>query len=96
MHMSFRPLSDLIIVEPKDRIDRIGVIELAPSAQEEATQGRVLAVGPGRERDGWREPMEIQVGDIVLFSIYAKEKFKFKGKNLITMRQADVIGIMND
>lgn len=95
--MKLNPLSDLIIVEPADpeSVSAGGII-LAPSSQEEAKHGKVLAVGPGRQYDGWQEPMDIRVGDTVLYSKFAKEQFKYRGKTLLTMHQADVIGILND
>lgn len=93
--MELKPLSDLIVVEPAkpEEVSKGGIV-LAPSSQEEAKHGKVLAVGPGRQYDGWVEPMEIRVGDTVLYSKYAKEQFRYKGKTLLTLHQADVIGVL--
>lgn len=91
-----KPLSDLIIVRP-DSPEEItaGGIMLAKSSQEEAKQGTVLAIGPGKlHESGYLEPMDVKPGDRVAFSIYAKEQFKYNGEQLITMHQADVIGIV--
>lgn len=93
--MKLKPLSDLIVVEPAEpEAVTAGGIVLAPSSQEEAKHGKVLAVGPGRQYDGWREPMDIRPGQTVLYSKYAKEQFKYQGKTLLTLHQADVIGIL--
>lgn len=94
--MNLKPLSDLIIVEPADpEAVSAGGIILAPSSQEEAKHGKVIAVGPGKQMVGWIEPMDIKVGDTVLYSKYAKEQFKMHGKTLLTMHQADIIGVLD-
>lgn len=95
-NMNLKPLSDLIVVEPAEPETKIGSIILAASAQEEAKHGLVLAVGPGKQMEGWVEPMDIKVGDIVLYSKYAKEHFKWGGRELLTLHQADVIGVLNE
>lgn len=93
-HMNLRPISDLIIVQPDEPITKIGSIELAVSSQEEAKQGTAIAVGPGKEREGWTEPMTVRVGTRVLYSKYAKEHFKLHGKEYLILHEADVIGIL--
>lgn len=92
--MKLKPLGDLIIVEPAEAETQIGSIILAASSQEEAKHGTVLAVGPGRQMNGWIEPMDLKVGDTVLFSMFAKETIKIQGRLLITMHQADVVGVL--
>ena len=94
--MTLKPLSDLIIVEPAAAEEKIGSIILAASSQEEAKFGKVIAAGPGKQMNGWIEPMDIRVGDIVYYSKFAKEHFKLNGKELLTMHQTDVIGVWND
>jgi chaperonin GroES len=94
--MSLNPLRDLVIVRPDnpESISAGGII-LAPSSQEDAKQGTVIAVGPGKLHDnGYLEPMTLKAGDRVAFSSYAKEAFKHKGESLITMHEADVIGVL--
>lgn len=93
----FRPLSDLVIVRPDGKQTQIGRIILAESAQEEAKQGTVLAAGPGKLRENGKfEPMMVQVGERVLFSEFAKEKFKYQGENLIIMHDDDILGVIDD
>lgn len=93
--MKFKPLGDLLIVEPAAREAYIGTILLAESARVEAKHGKVIAVGPGKKNEnGWTEPMDVRVGDTVLYSEYAKEHFKHQGRELLTLHQADVIGIL--
>lgn len=94
---NLHPLQDVIIVRPDDpeQISAGGIV-LAPSSQEEALQGTVIAVGPGRLLEsGYRVPMDLRPGDRVAFSKYAKEHFTHEGVKLITMREADVIGVID-
>lgn len=93
--LNFKPLSDLIIVQPDEPVTKIGLIELAPSAQEEAKQGTAVAVGPGKEHKGWLEPMTVKVGTRVLYSKYAKETFKSDGREYLILHEADVISIID-
>lgn len=90
-----KPIGDLIVVEPAEPEEKVGSIILAPSAKEEAKHGRAIAVGPGKVHDGWTEPMTVRKGDTVLYSKYAKEHFKFQGKQYLVLHEADVIGILD-
>lgn len=93
--MNIKPLSDLIIVRPDAAEEKIGSIILAASAREEAKQGTVLAVGPGKlHENGYLEPMDVKVGDRVAFSMYAKETFKHQGETLLTCHVTDIIGVV--
>jgi len=96
--LNLKPLSDLVIVRPDTPMEiSAGGIILAPSSQEEAKQGTVLAVGPGkRHENGYVEPMTLKAGDRVAFSSYAKEFFKHQGEQLITLHEADVIGVLDE
>lgn len=95
--MNLKPLSDLIIVRPDAAVTHFGIIELAKSSQEEAKSGVVLATGPGKMRDtGKFEPMMVRVGQRVLYSEYAKEKFTLAGETLFTMHDDDVLGVLDE
>lgn len=95
--MNLKPLSDLIIVRPDQAVTKVGLIELAPSSQEEAKTGIVLATGPGRLRDNGKfEPMMVKPGQRVLYSEFAKEKFKLNGETLFTMHDDDVLGVVDE
>jgi chaperonin GroES len=94
--MNIKPLSDLIIIrpDPSEEISAGGIV-LAPSAQEEAKHGTVLAIGPGKlHENGYLEPMDLKPGDRVAFSMYAKETFKHNGETLLTCHQTDIIGVI--
>jgi chaperonin GroES len=91
-----RPLSDIIHVEI-DNPEEIssGGIVIPVVAQEQADKGTVIAAGPGKMWEtGLIKPMEVKVGDKILFTKYAKLEFKFEGKTLYTMHEADIIGII--
>lgn len=92
-----KPIGDVIIVQPAqgESVSAGGII-FAPSAIEDAKHGIVLAVGGGRKLEsGAIEKMDIKAGDTVLYSKFAKEHFRYKGQDLLTIRQGDVIGILS-
>ncbi len=93
---NLRPLGDRLVVEPLEKdVETFagGELVLPDTAKEKPQQGKVLAVGPGaRDDDGNRIPMEISVGDTVIFAKYAGTTFKSEdGKELLLMRESDVL-----
>lgn len=93
---NLRPLGDRLVVEPLEKdVETFagGELVLPDTAKEKPQQGKVLAVGPGaRDDDGDRIPMEISVGDTVIFAKYAGTTFKSEdGKELLLMRESDVL-----
>jgi chaperonin GroES len=91
-----RPLQDRIIVErlaPEEKTS--GGIILPDSAQETPTRGRVLAVGKGKVRDdGSVSPVDISEGDEVLFGKYSGVAVTVEGKEVLIMREDDVLGVV--
>jgi chaperonin GroES len=72
-----------------------GGIVLPETAKDNPQKGTVLAVGPGdRDEDGKRIPMDVQVGDTVLFAKYSGTEIKYNGKKLLIMRESDVLAIL--
>lgn len=97
MSLNIRPLGDRIIVEPVEQEETIagGMLVLPETAKEKPQQGKVLAVGAGRrDEDGDRIPMDVEVGNIVLFAKYAGTEIKLSGKKLLIMKEADILGIV--
>ena len=93
--IGIKPLGDLIIVErvAAEKVTKLGII-IPVSAQESLDQGVVVATGAGKKRDdGTRIPMELELGDEVFFSKYAKEVVKINGKEYVSMHEADIFGI---
>jgi chaperonin GroES len=96
---NFKPLADRIVVEPLEKdVETFagGQLVLPDTAKEKPQQGRVLAVGPGaRDDDGNRIPMDVIVGDTVVFAKYSGTTFKTdEGKELLLMKESDVLAIL--
>ena len=97
MAVNIRPLGDRIIVEPVEQEETIagGMLVLPETAKEKPQQGKVLAAGAGRrDDDGNRIPMDVEVGQIVLFAKYAGTEIKLDGKKLLIMKESDILGIV--
>ena len=97
MAIKMRPLGDRVLVEPVEQEDTFagGQLVLPETAKEKPQQGNVLAVGEGRrDDDGKRVPMDVKVGDRVLFAKYAGTEIKIDGKKLLIMKESDILGIV--
>jgi chaperonin GroES len=94
--MNIRPLGDRILVEPIEQEETIaGGLLLPETAKEKPQQGNVLAAGAGRrDDDGKRIPMDVEVGNKVLFAKYAGTEVKLNGKKLLIMKETDILGIV--
>ncbi|MCG8688309.1 MAG: co-chaperone GroES [Desulfobacterales bacterium] len=95
--MSFRPLSDRIMVERVEEDEKTkGGIIIPDTAKEKPAEGKVVATGNGRMgEDGKLLPMDVKVGDRVLFSKYGGTEVKIDGIDYLIMRQDDVLGIVD-
>jgi chaperonin GroES len=95
MAISLKPLADRVLVEPiEDEEVTAGGIVLPETAKEKPQRGKVLAVGAGaRDEAGKYIPMEVSVGDTVLFAKYAGTEIKVEGKKLMILREADLLAL---
>ena len=94
--MKIRPLHDRVIVKRLDneRKTASGIV-IPENVAEKPDQGEVLAVGPGKKDDnGKLIPMDLKVGDRVLFGKYSGQEFKLDGQDYLHMREDDIIGIV--
>jgi len=93
---TFRPLHDRLLVERLDEGDQqVGGIIIPDTAREKPQQGRVLAVGKGRvSDDGTLIPLDVKVGDTVLFGKYAGTDIKLDGEERLIMREDDVLAVV--
>lgn len=92
-----KPLSDHIILESiKEEMVTEGGIILPETAEKEKPQkGKVIAVGPGRLKDdGTRIPLEVKVGDVVIFHQYGPSEIKIDKKEYLVAREDDIIAII--
>jgi chaperonin GroES len=94
--MKIKPLGDRIIVKRIEEEEKSkGGIIIPDTAKEKPQQGEVIAVGTGKLTDkGERIPMEIKVGDRVLFGKYSGTDVKLEGEECLIMHQDDVLGII--
>jgi chaperonin GroES len=94
--MNLKPLGDRLVVEPKEREQTTasGLI-LPETAAEKPQEGEVIAVGPGRrDEDGKRVPMDVNLGDRVLYAKYGGTEVKIDGKKLLILKESDVLAII--
>jgi chaperonin GroES len=94
--MSLRPLHDRVIVERLEQETKTASgIVLPEAAAEKPDQGKVLAVGNGKIlEDGKVRPLDVKVGDTVLFGKYSGQAVKVDGKEVLVMREDDIMAIV--
>ncbi|MEW5863954.1 MAG: co-chaperone GroES [Pseudomonadota bacterium] len=94
--MMIRPLHDRVIVKRiEEERKSAGGIVIPDTAAEKPDQGEVLAVGKGKKtEDGKLIPLDVKVGDRVLFGKYSGQTVKVKGEELLVMREEDIMGVI--
>lgn len=86
-----RPLADRVLVEPQEaQTKTVSGIYIPDSAQEKPQQGTVIAVGSGKKD----EPMEVKVGDVVLYGKYAGTEVTVNDKKYLIVKQSDILAIL--
>ncbi len=93
MAEKLKPLADRVVVEPIERetVSKGGIV-LPDTAKEKPQEGKVVAVGEGRlSDDGKRLPMDVKVGDIVIYAKYGGTEIKINDKELIILRESDIL-----
>jgi chaperonin GroES len=96
MATNVRPLGDRVLVKPKAReeMTKSGIV-LPDTAKEKPQEGSIVAVGTGRLLEsGERVPMEVKVGDTVLYSKYAGTEIKLDEEDHLILRESDILAIM--
>lgn len=96
MSINLTPLGDRLIVKPieQEETTPAGIV-LPETAKEKPQKGEVLAAGPGaRDDDGERIPMDVSVGDTVLFAKYSGTEFKIDGDKVLILRESDVLALI--
>ena len=94
--MKVKPLHDRILVKRlEEKETKKGGIIIPDSAKEKPQEGEVIAVGPGKVGDdGKRQPMDVKAGDKILFGKYSGSEVKLDDKELLIMREEDVLCIL--
>ena len=90
--MNLKPLGDRIIVEvlEEEQVTLSGIV-LPDTAKEKPQRGKVLAVGKGRYEDGQLIPLDLEVGDEIVFSKYGGTEVKVAGEEYLILRESDVL-----
>ncbi|MDP6438305.1 MAG: co-chaperone GroES [Candidatus Brocadiia bacterium] len=93
-----RPLDDRVVVEPLEGEEKTsGGIFLPDSAREKPQKGEIVAVGPGKLLEsGVRGELSVSVGDTVLFAKYGGTEIKVEGKDLVILRESDLLALIED
>ena len=94
--MKLKPLGDRIIVKPKE--DEVSTtpsgLVIPDTAKEKPQLGDVLAVGPGEFQDGDRIPLDVNEGDVVVYSKYGGTEIKFEGQDFLILSSRDVLAVI--
>ncbi len=94
--MTFRPLHDRVVVKRLEGEEKTkGGIIIPDSAKEKPQEGKIVAVGPGaRDESGKLVPLDLKVGDNILFGKWSGSEVKIDGEDLLIMKESDVLGVV--
>ena len=90
------PLADRILVKPLEETEQMrGGLYIPDTAKEKPQQGEVVAVGPGRIDEGKRVPMEVKVGDKILYGKYSGTEVTINDEQVLILRETDILAVIN-
>ena len=91
-----RPLGDRLVVEAKETESKTagGIVIPDTADKDKPMQGTVVAIGDGKWHDGKKQPLQVKVGDEILFGKYAGTTIKLSEKDYLVMREEDVMGVL--
>ena len=94
----FTPLHDRVLIQPVEQEAKTkGGIIIPDTAKEKPVEGRVVAVGPGaRDENGKLHPLDLKVGDLVLYGKWSGTEVKVDGEDLLIVKEADVMGVIEE
>src|ERR1700722_20885185 len=94
--MKFRPLHDRVVIRRIEGEEKTkGGIIIPDSAKEKPQEGEVLSVGPGaRDESGKLQPLDVKVGDRILFGKWSGTEVKLDGEDLLIMKESDILGVL--
>ena len=94
--MAIKPLGDRVLVRPLDESEeKVGSLYIPDTAKEKPQEGAIEAVGPGRTEDGKLIAPEVKAGDRVLYGKYSGTEIKHEGKELLIVRESDILAIIS-
>ena len=89
------PLADRVVVKALEETEQMrGGLYIPDTAKEKPQQGEIVAVGPGRYDEGTRVPMDLKVGDKVLYGKYSGTEVTIDGEQLLILRESDVLAVI--
>lgn len=93
-----RPLSDRVVVEAREMETKTaaGIVIPDSADKEKPSQGVIIAVGNGKYIDGKLQPLQVQIGNKVLFGKYAGTNVKLGDRDYLVMREEDIMGVLED
>jgi chaperonin GroES len=90
------PLADRVVIKPLEETEQMrGGLYIPDTAKEKPQQGEVLAVGPGRWDEGKRVPLEVKIGDRVLYGKYSGTEVTIDNEQVLILRESDVLAVIN-
>lgn len=90
------PLADRVVIKPLEEAETMrGGLYIPDTAKEKPQQGEIVAVGPGRFEDGKRVPLDVQVGNRVLYGKYSGTEVTVEGDSLLILRESDILAVIN-
>ena len=95
--MKFRPLHDRVVIRRVEQEAKTkGGIIIPDTAKEKPQEGEVLSVGPGaRDESGKLQPLDVTVGDRILFGKWSGTEVKLDGEDLLIMKESDILGVLD-
>ena len=95
--MAFRPLGDRVLVRRvEEEAKTKGGIIIPDTAKEKPQEGEVLGIGPGaRDDSGKLQPLDVKVGDRILFGKWSGTEVKLDGEDLLIMKESDILGVLD-
>lgn len=93
--MKLKPLGDHVVVEPaeSEAKTKSGIV-LPDTAKEEPQEGKVIAIGSGKLVDGKQVPLEVKVGDKIIYRKYGPDKVKVEGKEYYILSESDILAVV--
>ena len=94
--MAIKPLGDRVLIETlEDEIQKQGSLYIPDTAKEKPQEGKVVSVGKGRYEDGKLVPLDVKVGDKVLYGKYSGTEIKHDNKEYLIVRESDILAIVD-
>jgi chaperonin GroES len=94
--VAIKPLGDRVLIETlEENIQKQGSLYIPDTAKEKPQEGKVKAVGKGRYEDGKLIPLDVKVGDKVLYGKYSGTEIKHDGKEYLIVRESDILAVLD-